>query len=152
MKKILEGNFYLERFTGKGGWTYVPLQKQQFTGVKSFGMLKVWGKIDEQSFEEKHLMPKGDGTLFLPVAKDIRKEIKKEAGDLVYLELFVPESPSSTPQDLIDCLKDDPGKLESWERLSQAEQKEWVDYIYETQSLNLQTKRILKLLQQLRID
>ncbi len=149
MRLIFEGNIYLERFTGKGGWTYVPLKKESFKGVKSFGMLKVSGNIDGYTFEDKHLMPKGDGTLFLPVAKNIRNLIGKEAGDPVQVKLFKNEAPQSIPAELMDCLKDVPGKYESFQKLSKSAQKEWLEYIYEKESLDIRTKRIIKLLEEI---
>ena len=88
MELILEGDFYLERFSGKAGWTYIPFPKENITAKNPFGMLKVSGSIDEYQFENKHLMPVGDGRLFLPLAKQIRKKIKKEAGDSVHLKLY----------------------------------------------------------------
>ncbi len=149
MELILEADFYLERFSGKGGWTFIRLPQENFQGKKSFGMLKVSGKIDSYTFEGKHLMPIGDGSLFIPVAKAIRNEIKKEEGDRVHLKLYRDEIPTKAPQELIDCLQDDPGKLQLFEKLPKSEQEKWIEYIYGTSSLDAQTERILKLLEQL---
>ncbi|MDN3203899.1 YdeI/OmpD-associated family protein [Algoriphagus sediminis] len=149
MELILEGEIYLERFSGKGGWTYVPLKKESFNGVESFGMLKVSGQIDGYKFDNKNLMPKGDGTLFLPVAKAIRNEIQKEAGELVYIKLFKRSIPKDVPDEVIACLKDVPGKYERFMKLSQKKQKEWVKFIYEKDSINSMTKRILRLIDEL---
>ncbi len=149
MDLILEGDIYLERFSGKGGWTYIPLKKEDFTGVKSFGMLKVSGRIDNYDFDDKHLMPMGDGSLFLPVSKAIRKEIQKEAGERVSVRLFKKSLPKGIPEELIDCLKDVPGKYEAFLKLSQKEQKDHIKYIYERDSVDSITKRIFRLIDEL---
>ncbi|MHA7130431.1 YdeI/OmpD-associated family protein [Algoriphagus namhaensis] len=149
MRLILEGDYYLERFDGKGGWTYLPLRKESFAGVKSFGMLKVSGQIDDFSFEKKHLMPKGDGTLFLPVAKEIRQKIGKEAGDRVHVKLFRPEIPKGIPEEILACLEDVPGKKEAFFTLTPSAQRKWVEYIYENDSLDIRTQRVIQLLQEL---
>jgi uncharacterized protein YdeI (YjbR/CyaY-like superfamily) len=112
-------------------------------------MLKVSGSIDSFTFEGKHLMPMGDGSLFIPVAKSIRAIIKKEAGDRVHLKLLRDEIPSEAPQELIDCLKDDPGKYQLFQKLSKEDQKKWVEYIYGTNSIDGKTDRIIKLLSEL---
>jgi len=149
MDLIFEGEIYLERFSGKGGWTYAPLKKELFKGLKSFGMLKVSGQIDYYTFEDKHLMPMDDGRLFLPVAKAIRKEIQKEAGQSVFIRLFKRSLPTGIPEEVIDCLKDVPGKYESFMKLPHREQKKWIKYIYEKDSINSITKRILRLIDEL---
>lgn len=94
-------------------------------------------------------MPMGDGSLFIPVAKSIRTIIKKEAGDRVHLKLLRDEIPSEAPQELIDCLKDDPGKYQLFRNLSKEDQKKWVEYIYGTSSIAGKTERIIKLLSEL---
>jgi hypothetical protein len=150
MEQIVSGEFFMERFPGKGGWTYIKLPLSIFPSVKSFGMLKVSGSIDSFAFEGKHLMPMGDGSLFIPVAKSIRAILKKEAGDRVHLKLLRDEIPSEAPQELIDCLKDDPGMYQLFQNLSRADQTKWIEYIYGTSSLDAKTKRILKLLFELK--
>jgi hypothetical protein len=41
----------------------------------------VRGTIDDFEIRKYHLMPMGNGKFFLPVKAEIRKKIKKEAGD-----------------------------------------------------------------------
>ena len=149
MEQIVSGEFFMERFPGKSGWTFIKLPISIFPSGKAFGMLKVSGSIDSFSFEGKHLMPMGDGSLFIPVAKPIRAAIKKEAGDRVHLRLIRDEIPSEAPQELIDCLQDDPGKYQLFQKLSKEDQEKWVEYIYGTSSIAGKTERIIKLLSEL---
>lgn len=150
MKLIVEGTFVLERFSGKGGWTYIRLPGELITTGKAFGMMKVSGSIDDYTFEGKHLLPTGDGTVFMPVAKPIRKEIGKEEGDVVNIKFFKEEVPDQIPEELAACLKDDPGKFELFTRLSTAEQKQWVKHIYAASTDDAKASRILKLLKELK--
>lgn len=136
----------LERFTGKGGWTYARVPKEKLPSKKYFGMLEVSGQIDEFAFQKKHLMPMGDGTVFLPVSKEIRNKIKKEAGDEVRLILFTESIPDQVPGELKACLQDDPGKWESFQKLSEKEQKEWIETIYSSSNEDHQVRQILRLL------
>ena len=143
---IAEGTFILERFPGKGGWTYIRLPDELITTGKAFGMMKISGSIDHYSFEGKHLMPMGDGTVFLPVAKPIRKNIGKEKGDEVTIQFFREDTPKKPPQELIDCLNDYPRKLELFYKLSSQDQLFWIEYIYSVTDLDSRSERIIKLL------
>ena len=146
MEQIVSGEFFMEKFSGKGGWTFIRLPLSIFPSGKTFGMLKVSGSIDTFAFEGKHLMPMGDGSLFIPVAKSIRAIIKKEAGDRVQLKLLRDEIPSEAPQELVDCLQDDPGKYQLFQTLPKEDQSKWITYIYATSALEEKTARIISLL------
>lgn len=149
MEKIVEGEFFMERFPGKGGWTFIKIPIAILPSGKAFGMLKVCGTIDGFEFEGKHLMPMGDGFLFMPIAKPIRQAIGKEAGDKVIFRLYRDEIPTSIPEELIACLEDDPGKLPLFHKLSDAGQKQWIEYIYSANSEEAKAHRIVKLLAEL---
>lgn len=75
----------LQKVATKGGWTYVVWpESAKFFGTH--GAVKVSGKIDGQPFQSS-FMAMGDGVQMLPVKSDIRKLIKKEAGDTITVEL-----------------------------------------------------------------
>ena len=150
MELILEGEFLLERFQRKGGWTFVRIPLTSLLGGKSFGMVKLDGSIDDFDFVGKHLMPMKKGILFLPISKPIRSQIKKEEGDVVRLRLFRQSIPASSPQELIDCLEDDPGKLALFYQLHDSARKEWIEYIYSADSDETKAARIIKLLAELK--
>ena len=146
MEKLIEGEFFLEKFSGKGGWTFVRLPLAQL-GVKThFGMLKVSGSIDTYDFDEKTLMPMGDGFLFLPVSKEIRLRIKKQEGEKVMLHLFRNGIPSQLTDELRDCLLDDPGKLDLFLGLTAEDQMRWLEVIYSTNTEEQKAERIVRLL------
>lgn len=146
MEQIVGGEFFLERFQGKGGWTYIKIPIEILPSGKAFGMLKVCGSIDDYTFEGKHLMPMGDGFLFLPISKPIRQAIGKEEGDQVIFKLYRDEIPTSIPAELIACLEDDPGKLPLFMKLSDAVQRQWIEYIYSANSDEAKANRIVRLL------
>ncbi|RYY68937.1 MAG: DUF1905 domain-containing protein [Chitinophagaceae bacterium] len=43
---VIEGEFKLQRFNAKGGWTYISIPPPPSATTKCFGMLRVKGKID----------------------------------------------------------------------------------------------------------
>tara|TARA_R110000850_G_scaffold7008_5_gene26438 strand:- start:76 stop:417 length:342 start_codon:yes stop_codon:yes gene_type:complete len=112
-------------------------------------MMKVSGSIDDFPFEGKHLMPMGNGYIFLPIAKPIRTKIGKEEGDFVLMQLFKVDVPEQLSEEIVDCLKDDPGKFEFFEKLSESEQKHWIEYIYSSDKIEVISDRIIKLLDSL---
>lgn len=146
MQLIVEGTFVLERFPSKGGWTFIKLSGELITTGKAFGMMEISGSIDDFTFEGKHLMPMGNGHVFLPVAKPIRKALGKEEGDEVFIRFFRKEIPNKLPQELIDCLNDDPGKLMLFKKLPKIEQRHWIEHIYNTEDMETRSGRIIKLL------
>jgi hypothetical protein len=149
MEKLIEGEFFLEKFSGKGGWTFVRLPISQLGAKTHFGMLKVSGSVDSFEFKEKTLMPMGDGFLFLPISKEIRTQIKKGEGEKVILQLFRNGIPTQLTEELRDCLLDDPGKLELYLSLGSDEQTRWLETIYSATSEEQKAERIVRLLEYL---
>lgn len=146
MQKLIDGEFLLEKFPGKGGWTFVRLPLTGLASKNYFGMLKVSGKIDGHAFESKNLMPYGDGSMFLPVSKEIRKKIQKECGAKVLLQLFRQEIPFTLPDELRTCLLDYPGKLEIFLALALPEKKLWLETIYSSENEEKKAEQIVRLL------
>jgi hypothetical protein len=58
-------------------------------------MLKVKGKIDDYEYSNVHLMPLGNGNIFIAVKSGIKKKIKKQAGDTLHINLYEDKTPLS---------------------------------------------------------
>jgi len=56
----------LEKFSGKGGWTFPRVPVKILPAKKAFGMIQVCGFIMGHEFEGKHLTSKGWVTFFFP--------------------------------------------------------------------------------------
>jgi hypothetical protein len=71
----------LQKSPNKGGWTYAtwPEAAEAFG---THGAVKIRGTVDGHPIETS-FMATGDGVQMLPIKADIRKAIKKEAGDTV---------------------------------------------------------------------
>ena len=80
MDALADNIYLLEKYPGKGGWTYARIPEILQDKTKPFGWVKVCGSIDGYEIKKCHLMPMGNDQLFLPVKAEIRKKIKKQEG------------------------------------------------------------------------
>ena len=106
--------------------------------------LKVRGSIDGYEIKHFNLLPavKGDDRLFLTVKSEIRKIIKKEAGDYVHIILYPDNDPIEIPEELISCLKDESDAYEKFQQLKESEQRTFVDWICAAKTDETKVKRI----------
>ena len=87
-KPLVNKQYLLEKFPGHGGWIYAEIPEILPEKKAPFSWVKVKGSIDGFEISQYHLMPTGKGTLMLAVKSEIRKKIKKQAGDLVHIILY----------------------------------------------------------------
>lgn len=144
MKPLLNKKIVLEKIPGKGGWTYAAIPDIRPAKNAPFGWRKVKGTIDDYEIKQYHLMPMGNGNLFLPVKAEIRKKIKKHAGDTVHIILFADDSKLEIPEEFILCLKDDPMAFHFFNSLSESEKKYYVQWIYSAKREETKVNRMAK--------
>jgi hypothetical protein len=130
MKPLVNKKYKLEKFPGKGGWTFARIPEVLQDRKKSFGWVKVRGTIDGHEIRKHSLMPMGNGMLFLAVRAEIRKKIKKNEGDTIHVILYPDNEPLEAPQEMTLCLKDEPAAWKFFKSLSESEQKFYIDWIY----------------------
>lgn len=147
---LVDSEYLLEKFPGKGGWTYAAIPEILQNKNNPFGWVKVRGFVDEFELKQYKLMPMGNGKLFLPVKAQIRKKIRKEAGDWVKVVLYSDESPLEIPEEIIACFKNEPQKIyETFLSFTEGEQKTYIDWIYEAKTEDTKADRIVKMMDRL---
>lgn len=149
MKHLVDKKFKLEKFPGKGGWTFARIPQILQDKSKPFGWVKVRGTIDGYEIRKCHLMPMGDNKLFLPVKSEIRKKIKKEEGDTVHVILYPDNEPLEVPHEMILCLKDEPSAYNFFQQLSESEQKFYIDWIYSAKKEETKIDRLAETINRL---
>lgn len=148
-KPLVNKKYLLEKFPGKGGWTYAQIPEVLKDKNAPFGWVRVRGTIDNLEIKGYHLMPMGNGRLFLPVKAEIRKKIKKEVGDYVHVILYPDNLPTELPEEIKDCLLEEPNAYQTFLTYTNAEQKAFIDWIYSAKSDDTKVDRITKMLDKL---
>lgn len=128
-KPLVDGSYRLEKFQGKGGWTYATIPEIQPNKKSYFNWVKVSGSIDGYELRNFSLLPMGNGRLFMAVKAEIRKKIGKEAGDWVHIVLYPEHPPVDPEKDLLLCLEDEPAAQRTFLSFSPGEQKAYIDWI-----------------------
>lgn len=146
---LVDKEYQLEKMPGKGGWTYAVISEVSQNVKRRFGMVKVKGSIDDYELMGYNLMPMRTGQLFLPVKAEIRKKIGKKHGDWVHVVLYADESALAIPQELIDCLKDEPQAYANFEKLTESAQKEFREWVYSARKDETKVARIAKMIDML---
>lgn len=146
---LVDKKYQLEKFPGKGGWTYVIISEIRQDIKRKFGMVKVKGRIDDYELLGYNLMPMGTGELFLPVKAEIRKKIGKKEGDWVRVVLYADDSGLAIPEELLDCLKDEPKAYANFLKLAESAQKEYRDWVYSAKKDETKVARIAKMIDML---
>ena len=139
---LVNKKYLLEKYPGKGGWTYAAIPEILQDRKAHFGWVKVKGSIDGYKLKSYKLMPMGNGKLFLPVKAEIRKLIGKKAGDYVNIILYADNNPIEIPEELMLCLNDDPLLLKIFLSYTEGDQKAFIDWIYSAKTEDTRVKRI----------
>ncbi len=146
---LTDKQYLLQKYPGKGGWTYALIEDAQPSQKNPYGWVKVKGSIDQYTFKNYKLMPLGKGRLFLPVKADIRKKINKKEGDRVHIILYEDNDPLEIPEELELCLRDDPEAHAIFMSYTEGEQKAYIDWIYSAKRTETRVTRITKTLEKL---
>jgi hypothetical protein len=149
-KPIIDNKFLLRKIPGKGGWTYAELPLLTHDSKIPFGWVKVKGSIDGVAIKKYHLMPNGKGSLFFPVRAEIRKKIKKEAGDYVHVILFPDDEPLEIPEEMLLCLQDEPRAFHFFSSLEESEKQQYIKWVYAAKTDQKKIDRLAKAIDKLK--
>lgn len=139
---LTDKEYQLERFSGKGGWTYIALPEIPKDKEAAFGIVKVKGTIDDYEFSDVTLMS-FTGILIMAVKAEIRKAIGKEEGDYVHLTLYKDTGAFQIPDDFKQILTDE-GVLEIFKSYKKWEQRMCIKWIFSAKRKETVKERITK--------
>jgi Domain of unknown function (DUF1905)/Bacteriocin-protection, YdeI or OmpD-Associated len=141
-KPLVDNHYTLEKYPGKGGWTFALIPEIPQDKKSHFGWVKVSGTIDGYEIKRINLMPSGKGQLFLSVKAEIRKAIRKQAGDSVHIILYPDLEPLDIAKEWLECLAEESKAYDFFKSLKESEQKFYLDRIYSAKTDETKVNRM----------
>ena len=137
----------IEKFGDMGektGWTYILIpealaQELKPGNKKSF---RVKGKLDGWAFKQLALIPMGEGDFILALNNEIRKQIKKNKGAKLSVQMAVDTSEIELSPDLMECLEDDPAAKAYFNKIPGSHQKYYSRWIESAKTDETKARRI----------
>lgn len=139
---LTDKEYQLERFPGKGGWTYVLLPEIPKDPEAAFGVVKVKGTIDNYEVSDVTLMS-FQGVLMMAVKAEIRKAIDKEEGDTVHITLYRDTGVFQIPEDFKQRLMEE-SVFEIFKGYRKWEQRMCIKWIFSAKRDETVKERIVK--------
>ena len=141
----------IERFAEKGektGWSYIflPATLAQLLKNNCKKSFRVKGKIDQVKVEGLATVPMGEGDFIIALKASLRKQLKKEAGAVVQVQLEEDqEFEILMPEDLELCLLDEPQLLQNFLKLPKSHQNWFINWLNSAKTEPTRTKRMVKI-------
>jgi hypothetical protein len=129
----------------KTGWTYIDIpadiaQQIKPGNRKSF---RVRGTLDSFSIAGIAVMPMGNGNFILTLNAALRKGVHKREGAMLQVGLEEDvDFKLIVPDDLQDCLADDPEALQFFESLLGSHRRYFVNWLNSAKTIDTRAKRI----------
>lgn len=141
----------LERFFKMGektGWTFVTIPKDIANQIKpdcrkSF---RVKGFLDELPVAGMSFIPMGEGDFILALNSTIRKQLKKEEGAKLYLQLEEDKTfKIEMPEDLELCLLEEKHFMENFLNLPKSHQNYYINWLNTAKTETTRIKRLTQI-------
>lgn len=129
----------------KTGWTYIDIpanvaQQIKPDNRKSF---RVRGILDSFAIAGVAVMPMGNGNFILTLNADMRKGVRKREGAMLQVSLEEDtEFKLIVPEDLYDCLADEPEALSFFNSLLESHRRYFVNWLNSAKTIETRAKRI----------
>lgn len=138
---IINGTYHLYKHERHKGWVCVLIDDAKKPNGK-YPKLKVKGSVDGFAISNCILASYGKEGYVLPVRMEIRRQIKKDAGDKVKVILYNDESVLEIPEAFDLCLKDEPAARKFFYSLSESEQRLYVLWVNSAKKMQTKADRI----------
>jgi hypothetical protein len=137
----------IKKFDNQGektGWTYIEVpaavaKKINPGNKKGF---RVKGELDDHNFSMVALLPMGGGDFIIALNAAMRKAIKKQKGAAVLVKMDLDTNEIRPPDELMDCLQDEPEALNFFNGLTKGHQNYFTNWIKSAKTDPTKAKRI----------
>ncbi|MGV3529495.1 MAG: YdeI/OmpD-associated family protein [Flavisolibacter sp.] len=128
----------------KTGWSYIEISAEQAEllspGQKT--SFRVKGKLDKMGIEKTALLPMGDGRYILALNGDMRRQLKKQKGDVLLVQLAKDNGEIELSPELLACLDDEPAAKEFFQSLPRGHRNYFSKWIESAKTEPTKAKRI----------
>jgi len=141
----------IERFEKMGektGWTFVFVPAAIAHQIKPDTKVsyRVKGKLDQVAIEGLALTPMGEGNFILALKGSLRKELKKEEGNKLRLELEEHKDYKlEMPEDLELCLMEERQCFENFIRMPRSHQYYYINWLNSAKTEPTRVKRLTQI-------
>jgi hypothetical protein len=141
----------IERFAEMGektGWSYVFIPRALANEIKADckKSFRVKGKIDDVEIVGMATVPMGEGDFIIALKASLRKQLRKEMGGVVNLELEEDKDfKIEIPEDLELCLSDEPHLMEGFMKLPMSHRNWYINWLNSAKTEATRTKRLVKI-------
>lgn len=127
-----------------GAWTvvYIPIDAKKVFGKTS--SIRVKGTIDGYPFHDCSLMPVKGGTRCLAIKREIRKNIRKEAGATIEIIFEQDFSELVIPEELSEAFEASPEAKKLFDALAPSYRRNYAVYINESKRKETREKRAVQ--------
>ncbi|HVG12048.1 MAG TPA: YdeI/OmpD-associated family protein [Flavisolibacter sp.] len=137
----------IEKFGQQGektGWTYIVVPSQVAGRLKPGNKksFRVKGKLDEHMIESVALIPMGEGDFILALNAGMRKQIRKNIGAQLEVQLAIDTKEILPPPALIECLQDEPAAWQQYQSIASSHKLYFTRWINSAKTESTKAKRI----------
>lgn len=144
---MIQFNAVIKKFTKMGektGWTYIEIpldiaEKLKPDNKKAF---RVKGKLDNYAFNAISLLPMGEGNFIMALNGTIRKQIKKEKGDTLKVQMQEDKKEPELSGIFMECLEEEPKAIKFFKSLPKGHQRYFSNWIESAKTDSTKAKRI----------
>jgi len=137
-----------EKMGEKTGWTFVFIHAAVANQIKA-GYKKsyrVKGRLDAVEIRGLALTPMGEGNFIIALKASLRKELKKEEGAVLHLELEEDkEFKVEMPADLEMCLLEERHCMENFMKLPKGHQNYYINWLNTAKTEPTRIKRLTQI-------
>ncbi|MFC3559130.1 YdeI/OmpD-associated family protein [Pedobacter jamesrossensis] len=146
---MIHFNAEIEQFEQMGektGWSYVFIPASLANQIKANckTSFRIKGKIDNVEINGMATVPMGEGDFIIALKRELRKKLKKEAGNSV--KLYLEEDKDfkiDMPEDLEICLFQEEGLIEQFLSMPKSHQNYFINWLNTAKTEPTRTKRLV---------
>ena len=135
LDNMVKFNTQIKQFGKQGektGWTYIDVPAKVAELLKPGNRIgfRVKGKLDAYDFDGIALLPMGDGNFILTLNAVVRKNIRKQKGAMLQVQLEEDKKPFRFNNDFLESLRDEPDAKTFFSSLPKGHQhyfSKWID-------------------------